>query len=66
MRAEADRLGVELTVLEGPLPVPAEVLVHRLRPALVAGCTSAALFGAARFHGALPVAAAGTGCCWSA
>ncbi|GGS12740.1 hypothetical protein F2B00_28495 [Streptomyces parvus] len=60
VRAEADRLGVELTVLDGPLPVPAEVLVHRLRPALVVGCTSAALFGAARFHG-LPVAAVGTG-----
>ncbi|WP_354597874.1 polysialyltransferase family glycosyltransferase [Streptomyces sp. JL1001] len=60
VRAEADRLGVELTVLEGPLPVPAEVLVHRLRPALVMGCTSAALFGAARFHG-LPVAAVGAG-----
>ncbi|WGP12261.1 polysialyltransferase family glycosyltransferase [Streptomyces sp. SH5] len=58
--AEAERLGVELTVLDGPLPIPAEVLVHRLRPALVVGCTSAALFGAARFHG-LPVAAVGTG-----
>ncbi|MFB8141212.1 polysialyltransferase family glycosyltransferase [Streptomyces parvus] len=60
LRAEAERLGVELTVLDGPLPVPAEVLVHRLRPALVVGCTSAALFWAARFHG-LPVAAVGTG-----
>ncbi|MGW6583178.1 polysialyltransferase family glycosyltransferase [Streptomyces globisporus] len=60
LRAEADRLGVELTVLDGPLPIPAEVLVHRLRPALVVGCTSAALFGAARFHG-LPVATVGTG-----
>ncbi|WP_128818414.1 polysialyltransferase family glycosyltransferase [Streptomyces sp. S063] len=58
--AEAERLGVELTVLNSPLPVPAEVLVHRMRPALVVGCTSAALFGAARFHG-LPVAAVGTG-----
>ncbi|MBK3546660.1 polysialyltransferase family glycosyltransferase [Streptomyces sp. MBT60] len=60
LRAEADRLGVELTVLDGPLPVPADVLMQRLRPALVVGCTSAALFGAARFHG-LPVAAVGTG-----
>ncbi|APS19611.1 hypothetical protein TK78_12010 [Streptomyces sp. Tue 6075] len=60
VRAEAERLGVELTLLDSPLPVPAEVLVHRLRPALVVGCTSAALFGAARFHG-LPVAAVGTG-----
>ncbi|WP_432005007.1 polysialyltransferase family glycosyltransferase [Streptomyces parvus] len=60
VHAEAERLGVELAVLDSPLPVPAEVLVHRLRPALVVGCTSAALFGAARFHG-LPVAAVGTG-----
>ncbi|MFE2503322.1 polysialyltransferase family glycosyltransferase [Streptomyces rubiginosohelvolus] len=60
LRAEADRLGVELTVLDSPLPVPADTLMQRLRPALVVGCTSAALFGAARFHG-LPVAAVGTG-----
>ncbi|MBK3553581.1 polysialyltransferase family glycosyltransferase [Streptomyces sp. MBT61] len=60
LRAEADRLGVELTVLDSPLPVPADVLMQQLRPALVVGCTSAALFGAARFHG-LPVAAVGTG-----
>ncbi|MCT6778680.1 alpha-2,8-polysialyltransferase family protein [Streptomyces sp. CS7] len=60
LRAEADRLGVELTVLDSPLPVPADVLMQRLRPALVVGCTSAALFGAARFHG-LPVATVGTG-----
>ncbi|MGW4835966.1 polysialyltransferase family glycosyltransferase [Streptomyces globisporus] len=60
LRAEADRLGVELTFLDGPLPVPADVLMKRLRPALVVGCTSAALFGAARFHG-LPVATVGTG-----
>ncbi|MFB7231515.1 polysialyltransferase family glycosyltransferase [Streptomyces fimicarius] len=58
--AEADRLGVELTVLDTARPVPADVLLHRLRPALVVGCTSAALFGAARFHG-LPVATVGTG-----
>lgn len=58
--AEADRLGVELTVLDTPLPVVADVLMHRLRPALVVGCTSTALFGAARFHG-LPVATVGTG-----
>ncbi|MFF0506067.1 polysialyltransferase family glycosyltransferase [Streptomyces fimicarius] len=58
--AEADRLGVGLTVLDTTRPVPADVLLHRLRPALVVGCTSAALFGAARFHG-LPVAAVGTG-----
>ncbi|RPK92828.1 polysialyltransferase family glycosyltransferase [Streptomyces sp. ADI98-10] len=58
--AEADRLGVELTVLDTPAPVVADVLLHRLRPALVVGCTSTALFGAARFHG-LPVVAVGTG-----
>ncbi|MFG3409598.1 polysialyltransferase family glycosyltransferase [Streptomyces sp. NPDC048142] len=58
--AEAARLGVELTVLDTPLPVAADVLLHRLRPALVVGCTSTALFGAARFHG-LPVATVGTG-----
>ncbi|MFF0331456.1 hypothetical protein ACFYUM_02655 [Streptomyces fimicarius] len=58
--AEADRLGVGLTVLDTARPVPADVLLHRLRPALVVGCTSAALFGAARFHG-LPVATVGTG-----
>ncbi|MCI4044406.1 alpha-2,8-polysialyltransferase family protein [Streptomyces sp. TRM75563] len=58
--AEADRLGVGLTVLDTTRPVPADVLLHRLRPALVVGCTSAALFGAARFHG-LPVATVGTG-----
>ncbi|UZI29173.1 polysialyltransferase family glycosyltransferase [Streptomyces sp. VB1] len=60
LRAEADRLAVELTVLDTARPVVADVLLHRLRPALVVGCTSAALFGAARFHG-LPVAAVGTG-----
>lgn len=58
--AEADRLGVELTVLDTPPPVVTDVLLHRLRPALVVGCTSTALFGAARFHG-LPVATVGTG-----
>ncbi|MET8882341.1 polysialyltransferase family glycosyltransferase [Streptomyces rubiginosohelvolus] len=60
LRAEADRLGVELTIFDGPLPVSADVLMQRLRPALVVGCTSAALFGAARFHG-LPVATVGAG-----
>jgi hypothetical protein len=58
--AEADRLGVELTVIDTSPPVVADVLMHRLRPALVVGCTSTALFGAARFHG-LPVATVGTG-----
>lgn len=58
--AGAARLGVELTVLDSASPVAADVLPHRLRPALVVGCTSAALFRAARFHG-LPVATVGTG-----
>ncbi|MER7881633.1 hypothetical protein ABTY35_02190 [Streptomyces fimicarius] len=58
--AEADRLGVGLTVLDTTRPVPADALLRRLRPALVVGCTSAELFGAARFHG-LPVATVGTG-----
>ncbi|MFI1185519.1 polysialyltransferase family glycosyltransferase [Streptomyces californicus] len=59
LAAEADRLGVELTVLEPGSPVPAGALPHRLRPALVVGCTATALFWAARFHG-LPVASVGT------
>ncbi|MEV1049169.1 polysialyltransferase family glycosyltransferase [Streptomyces sp. NPDC049916] len=61
LRAEAERAGVELTVLSGPAsPVADDVLLHRLRPALVVGCSSGALLRAARLHG-LPVAAAGTG-----
>ncbi|WP_329232090.1 alpha-2,8-polysialyltransferase family protein [Streptomyces sp. NBC_01460] len=57
LRAEAARLGAELTV---PESVPAEVLLDRLRPALVVGCSSTALVTAAAHHG-LPVARAGTG-----
>ncbi|MEI7033135.1 polysialyltransferase family glycosyltransferase [Streptomyces pratensis] len=60
LRAEAARLGVELTVLETPSPVATDALLHRLRPALVVGCTSAALLRAARFHG-LAAATVGTG-----
>ncbi|MEW1614511.1 MULTISPECIES: hypothetical protein [unclassified Streptomyces] len=60
MGAEAARLGVELTVLDASVPVAAGVLLHRLRPALVVGCSSAALFAAAGPHG-LPVATVGTG-----
>ncbi|MFD9795070.1 polysialyltransferase family glycosyltransferase [Streptomyces sp. NPDC059070] len=57
LRAEAQSLGVELTVLESP--VLAEVLYERLAPALVAGCFSTALLTASAFYG-LPVARTGT------
>ncbi|MDT9683206.1 polysialyltransferase family glycosyltransferase [Streptomyces sp. TRM76323] len=58
LEREARALGAELTVLERP--VLAEVVFRRMRPDLVAGCFSTALFTAARFHG-LPVARTGTG-----
>ncbi|KES06745.1 hypothetical protein BU52_13245 [Streptomyces toyocaensis] len=58
LRAEAERLGVDLTVLD--VPVLAEVLFERFRPALVVGCSSTALFTASAFYG-LPVARVGTG-----
>ncbi|MGX4690230.1 alpha-2,8-polysialyltransferase family protein [Streptomyces sp. JNUCC 63] len=57
LEAEADRLGVDLTVLD--LPVLAEVLFEKARPALVVGCFSTALFTASAFYG-LPVARTGT------
>ncbi|MFB8027091.1 MULTISPECIES: polysialyltransferase family glycosyltransferase [unclassified Streptomyces] len=57
LRAEAARLGASLAV---PEPGPAEVLLERLRPALVVGCSSTALVAAATHHG-LPVARTGTG-----
>ncbi|MFI2778312.1 polysialyltransferase family glycosyltransferase [Streptomyces sp. ALB3] len=63
LRAEAARLGVELTVPDSGrpgVPVLAEVLFERLRPALVVGCSSTALLTAAAHYG-LPVARAGTG-----
>ncbi|WP_406146425.1 hypothetical protein [Streptomyces sp. NBC_01012] len=63
LRAEAVRLGVELTVADAGLPgsqVIAEVLFERLRPALVVGSCSTALLTAAAYYG-LPVARAGTG-----
>ncbi|MFJ8589104.1 polysialyltransferase family glycosyltransferase [Streptomyces sp. NPDC093595] len=53
----ARELGAELTV--ATRPVLAEVLFRRLRPALVAGCFSTALFTASGFYG-LPVARLGT------
>ncbi|MGW3495072.1 alpha-2,8-polysialyltransferase family protein [Streptomyces sp. NPDC001020] len=57
LEAEADRLGVDLIVLD--LPVLAEVLFERARPALVVGCFSTALFTASACYG-LPVARIGT------
>ncbi|EPH39656.1 hypothetical protein STRAU_7280 [Streptomyces aurantiacus JA 4570] len=57
LEQEAERLGVELTVLESP--VLAEVLYQRMRPALVVGCFSTALLTASAFYD-LPVARIGT------
>ncbi|RSS83948.1 polysialyltransferase family glycosyltransferase [Streptomyces sp. WAC06614] len=55
--AEAEALGVRLTVAAGP--GLAEVLYRRLRPALVVGCFSTGLLTAATLYG-LPVARTGT------
>ena len=57
LEREAEKLGVELTVLDSP--VLAEVLYQRMRPALVVGCFSTALLTAATFFG-LPTARTGT------
>ncbi|MEV5332616.1 polysialyltransferase family glycosyltransferase [Streptomyces werraensis] len=57
VRAEAERLDVDLTVLDTPVPV--EALYEASRPALVVGCASAALFTASELYG-LPVARVGT------
>ncbi|MEW1721264.1 polysialyltransferase family glycosyltransferase [Streptomyces sp. NPDC093109] len=57
LAVEAARLGAELTVLDTPLL--AEVLYRRLKPALVVGCFSTALFTASEFFG-IPVARSGT------
>ncbi|WP_405998976.1 alpha-2,8-polysialyltransferase family protein [Streptomyces sp. NBC_00829] len=57
LEREAAALDAELTVLDRPLI--AEVLYRRLRPALVAGCFSTALFTASAFYG-IPVARIGT------
>ena len=54
---EAKKSGVELTVLDSP--ILAEVLYQRLKPALVIGCFSTALFTATAFYG-IPVARTGT------
>lgn len=62
LAAEAERLGVHLTVLEPPAlgaPALAETLFEQLRPALVVGCFSAALFTARQLYG-LDVATTGT------
>ncbi|MGA5274602.1 polysialyltransferase family glycosyltransferase [Streptomyces cellulosae] len=56
LRAEAERLGVDLTVLDTPVPV--EALYEASRPALVVGRSSAALFTASALYG-LPVALVG-------
>jgi hypothetical protein len=57
LAAEAERLGVRLTVLH--TPVLAEVVYQRARPALVAGCFSTALLTASVLYG-IPVARTGT------
>ncbi|MFI7411308.1 alpha-2,8-polysialyltransferase family protein [Streptomyces sp. NPDC049627] len=57
LEKEAEKLGVELTVLDSP--VLAEVLYQRTRPALVVGCFSTALLTASALYG-LPVARVGT------
>ncbi|OIJ64197.1 polysialyltransferase family glycosyltransferase [Streptomyces mangrovisoli] len=53
----AAELGARLSVLDRP--VLAEVAFQRMRPALVVGCFSTALFTAAGFYG-IPVARVGT------
>ncbi|WP_416984161.1 polysialyltransferase family glycosyltransferase [Streptomyces sp. T028] len=57
LESEAEKLGVDLTVLD--TPVLAEVLFQKARPALVVGCFSTALFTATAFY-ELPVARTGT------
>ncbi|MEU6989768.1 polysialyltransferase family glycosyltransferase [Streptomyces sp. NPDC046465] len=57
LEKEAQKIGVELTVLE--TPVLAEVLYQRMRPALVVGCFSTALLTATALYD-LPAARTGT------
>ncbi|MFE9439582.1 alpha-2,8-polysialyltransferase family protein [Streptomyces sp. NPDC006602] len=57
LETEAEKLGVDLTVLD--TPVLAEVLFEKARPGLVVGCFSTALFTASSFYD-LPVARIGT------
>ncbi|MFG2119175.1 alpha-2,8-polysialyltransferase family protein [Streptomyces sp. NPDC048710] len=57
LEQEAEKLEVELTVLD--TPVLAEVVYQRMRPALVVGCFSTALLTASSLYG-VPVARVGT------
>ncbi|MFF1718910.1 alpha-2,8-polysialyltransferase family protein [Streptomyces sviceus] len=57
LEAEAEKLGVDLTVLD--TPVLAEVVFAKARPALVVGCFSTALFTASALYD-LPAARVGT------
>ncbi|MFI5683645.1 alpha-2,8-polysialyltransferase family protein [Streptomyces sp. NPDC051636] len=57
LETEAEKLGVDLTVLD--VPVLAEALFEMSPPGLVVGCFSTALFTASAFYG-LPVARIGT------
>ncbi|MYS19912.1 hypothetical protein GA0115240_11492 [Streptomyces sp. DvalAA-14] len=57
LKAEAQRLGTRLTVLNSP--ILAEVVYLKARPALVVGCFSTALLTASVFYG-IPVARTGT------
>ncbi|WP_328942127.1 alpha-2,8-polysialyltransferase family protein [Streptomyces sp. NBC_00250] len=57
LQEEAERTGVRLTVLDGPLL--AETFYERCQPRLVVGCFSTAMFTAAVYYG-IPVARVGT------
>ncbi|WP_405659017.1 alpha-2,8-polysialyltransferase family protein [Streptomyces sp. NBC_00079] len=57
LETEAEKLGIDLVVLD--VPVLAEVLFEKSPPGLVVGCFSTALFTASAFYG-LPVARIGT------
>ncbi|MEX0170337.1 polysialyltransferase family glycosyltransferase [Streptomyces sp. LMG1-1-1.1] len=57
LHEEAERSGVRLTVLDGPLL--AETFYERCRPALVVGCFSTAMLTAAVYYG-IPIARVGT------
>ncbi|MFE2013710.1 polysialyltransferase family glycosyltransferase [Streptomyces sp. NPDC059491] len=57
LHEEAERSGVRLTVLDGPLL--AETFYERCRPALVVGCFSTAMLTAAVHYG-IPIARVGT------
>ncbi|MGW8352075.1 polysialyltransferase family glycosyltransferase [Streptomyces wedmorensis] len=57
LHEEAERSGVRLTVLDGPLL--AETFYERCRPTLVVGCFSTAMLTAAVYYG-IPIARVGT------